>query len=236
MIKKILAVVLALVLTMLVFASCGKKAKQEDIYGYDKPVAYDDNGYAVYNDNGEIRIYDTNSNGEIINDSEGQPRYKYYPVGGSYVHDDIYDTTQYAFKMPSGWDVSDNGIFTKRGTDGKCTATVSFAQDTSEDLSFSDYVDQNKTSNQETVEKLNEEGYNATMETEYFSLGKTQSPAYAAVYTVKDSEGKLTHYAVSIYYLYQAKIYLVNYVCGGGQGYDESFDFVSWVKENLVTK
>lgn len=236
MIKKILAIVLALVLTMLVFASCGKKAKQEDIYGYDKPVAYDDNGYAVFNDKGEIRIYETNSKGEIMKNDDGQPRYKYYSVGGSYVHDGIMDTTQYAFKMPSGWDVNDTGVFTKRGTDEKCTVDISFVLDTSEEISFTDYIDKNKLENQNTVDELKKQGYDASMETEYFELGRTQSPAYAATYMVKDSEGKVIHYAVSVYYLYQAKIYLVNYLCGDGQGYDESFDFLSYVKENLVTK
>lgn len=237
MIKKILAVVLAAVTVMLVFAACGKKPDYEDIYGYDKPVAYNENGYAVYNSQGLLRIYRTDSDGNIVKDENGEPKYDYYDVGGGFVHDGIIDTIYYAFKMPSGWDVvNDAGVFTKRGTEGKCTVTISFVQDTSEELSFSNYVDQNKTSNQETIDNLKEQGYDATMETELFELGRTQSPAYAATYMVKDGEGKLIHYAVTIYYLYQAKIYLVNYVCADGEGYDESFDFIKYVKENYVTK
>ena len=236
MIKKIMAVVLALTMIAAVFAACGKKAKQEDIYGYDKPVAYDENGYAVYNEKGEVRIYQTDQKGNIIKDDEGNPRYSYYSVGGSFVHDNIIDTMAYAFKMPSGWEVNDTSVFVKRGTDQKCKVSITFAVETSEDLEFSEYIDQNKISNQDNVSKLVEEGYDATMETEYFSLGKTQSPAYAATYMVKDTDGKLIHYAVSIYYLYQTKIYNINYICGDGEGYDESFDFLSYVKENFVTK
>jgi len=236
MIKKILAVVLAAVLVTLVFAACGKKPKQVDIYGYDKPVAYDENGYAVYNSQGLLRIYRTDSDGNIIKDENGEPKYDYYSVGEGFVHDGIIDTAAYAFKMPSGWEVNDNSEFVKRGTDGKCVASVMFVSDTSDEMSFTDYVDKNKLDNQETVAKFVEQGYDATMETELFELGRTQSPAYAATYMIKDSEGKLIHYAVTIYYLYQAKIYQINYLCGDGVGYDESFDFISYVKESFVTK
>lgn len=236
MIKRILAVVLAAVLVVLCFAACGKKPKQEDLYGYDKPVAYNENGYAVYNDKGLVRIYETDDKGNIVYDEDGNPQYNYYDVGGGFVHDGMIDTKDYAFKMPSGWDIDENSVFTKRGTDGKCTVSVMFASETSADYTFNDFVDQNIASNQETVNQLKENGQDANMETELFSLSQTESPAYAATYIFKDADGKVIHYAVSVYYLYNAQIYLINYICTDGVGYDESFDFLSYVKENFVTK
>lgn len=236
MIKKILAVVLAAVLVVLCFAACGKKPKKEDVYGVDQPVAYNDNGYAIFNDEGFLRVYDTDEKGNIKYDSEGNPEYKYYDVGGSYVHDETLETPGYAFKMPSGWKVKDNSTFTKNGTDGACNVKIILAEHTSAELTFEQYVDMNKIKNEETVNQLKESGSDVTMDTELFTLGQTQSPAYAATYLVKDADGKVMHYAVSIYYLYQSDIYLINYICEDGAGYDESFDFLSYVKENFVTK
>ena len=236
MIKKILAVVLAAVLAALCFAACGKKPETEDLYGEDKPVAYNENGYAVYNDKGLVRIYDTDDKGNIIKDENGEPQYNYYDVGGSFVHDGILDTKDYAFKMPSGWDVGDNSVFTKRGTDGECKVTIVVASGSNEEVDFQAYTAEYDKNNEDAVNELKQQGNDASMETESFYLGQAQSPAFASTFIIKDADGKVSHYAVTIYYLYDAKIFQISYLCNGGVGYDESFDFLSYVKENYVTK
>lgn len=236
MIKKILAIVLAAVTVMLVLAACGKKPKEVDVNGIDKPVAFNDNGYAVFDEDGHIRIYDTDEKGKIIYDEQGNPSYKYFDAEGILNHDGIIDTTAYALKVPSGWDCEGTTAY-KRGTDKKCKIMVFMA---SEDGSaIEDFVSQNRAQNADVMKKVKEEYPEKTgkMLTEDFTFGTQELSAYANTYIVtNDSDGKVEHYAVDVFVLFKGQIYDINYLCSNGEGYDESFDFISYVKENFIAK
>lgn len=236
MIKKILAVALAIVLTVLVFAGCSKKAENVDVNGVDKPVAYNENGYAIFDEEGHIRIYDTDENGRIIYDEQGNPGYKYYDGDGYLYHDGMIDTPQYALAMPSGWEYSGTSTFFKKDTDNKCKVQIFVALE--DGTQIESFVATNRESNKEVMAKTEAEyeGYKAEMTTDDFVFGTKEIQAYTNIYKVTDADGKLVHYAVDMFVLMDGKVYDINYLCTNGIGYDESFDFVNYIKENFIAK
>lgn len=236
MIKKILAVALAVVLTVLVFAGCSKKPKQVEVDGVEQPVAYNENGYAIFDDNGNVRVYDTDEHGKIQYDSDGNVEYKYFDGNGYLYHDGIIDTPQYALAMPSGWEYSGTSVFFKKDTDKKCKVQVFVAlEDGSQIESF---VATNRESNKDVMAKVEAEyeGYKAEMTTDDFVFGTKEIQAYTNTYKVTDADGKLVHYAVDMFVLMDGKVYDINYLCSNGIGYDESFDFVNYIKDNFIAK
>ena len=74
-------------------------------------------------------------------------------------------------------------------------------------------------------------------ETTLDQLGRAKSVKVQKENTIiVDGEGKIIHYAVMIFYSYNNQAYYVNYACVNGEGYDESFDFLAYVKENYDVK
>lgn len=234
MTKRIIALTLAALLIVLAFAGCGKeKAKTEEIYGQEVAVAYNEQGLAVFDEEGHIRIYDTDEKGYIKYEEDGTPSYKYFDINGVYIHDNTLDTQLYVLSMPDGWNVTDNG-FVKAKTDGKCKVMIFCA---SQDNNIEEFVAANRASNQDVMYQANQaENVNAVMETKDFELTANGLPAYANIYKTTDDAGAVTHYAVDIFFLMNGQIYDLNYLCLNGIGYDPDFDFIAYANDNFIIR
>lgn len=235
MVKRIIAVCCVLVMTVLIFAACEKKPPMEEINGIEKAVAYDEEGNTVVNSQGQLRVYSLDEKGYIQYEEDGTPVYSYVNLPSIRADGQTVDTDEYSLTMPEGWETNSAGVFSKNGTDGKCTVSMGLANSL-EDSSFDAYIQENRMTNEENVQKVKEQypNYTVDMSTENFLLAERN--AYAATYIIKDENGKVVHYAVMIYYSYEGQAYFINYICKDGIGYDESFDFTSYIKENYVIK
>lgn len=236
MIKKIIAVALAVVLCALCFTGCTKKPENVDVNGVDKPVAYNENGYAVFDEDGYVRVYETDANGKIQYDENGNPRYNYYNAEDGFVHDGMIDTPLYAFMIPKGWESYSSNTIIKTGTDKKCKIQIFVAYE--DGTAVEDFISDNRASNQDVMfqAKNQHPDYTVDMDTEDFTLSSKEMPAYANTYKINDAEGKVIHYAVDLFFLMNGQVYDLNYLCSSGEGYDESFDFISYAKENFIAK
>lgn len=236
MTKRIIAVSCAVILLVLVFASCRKKPNMTNINGTEYALVTDAEGNTVMSSDGLLRAYNLDDHGYIITNADGSNSEKLVSVPNDViVGDQSVSTKEYSLAMPKGWSVTDAGVFTKDKTDGKCTVKMGFA-DGLDKITFSEYVQNDRSQQQLLAAEVtkNKPDYNVDLKNEDFELDGHQ--AAASTYKIVDGEGKIIHYAVMIFYSYNDQAYYVNYACVNGEGYDESFDFLAYVKENYDVK
>ena len=210
-----------------------KVKKTETVYGVEKPIAYDENGYAVFNEKGLVRIYDVDEKGNIQKDADGNILYNYYDVGGDFIHDNIFDSILWAMKAPKGFTAQDASVYIKNGSDGKCKISIHINKKTETPDDFAAFYETKKTETANDTEQL-KGTYEGTV-SETFSLGSKNLPAFSVIHkTFQD--GKLVAYTAQVYYLINAEIWQADYVCEDMVGYDESFDLAAYMKQNFVTK
>lgn len=236
MTKKIIAISCALVMLVLVFAACQKKPQTTTINGEEYVLVTDAEGNTVMSSDGMLKAYVLDEKGYIVTNQDGSNAEKLVSLpNNTIIGDQTISTDEYSLTMPKGWAVSDAGFFTKDKTDGKCTVKMGFA-DSLDKITFGEYV-QNDRSQQEVLAAevtKNQPDYNVDLKNEDFELDGHQ--ASAGTYKITDGQGKIIHYAVMVFYSYNNQAYYINYSCVNGEGYDESFDFLAYVKENYVIK
>ncbi|MEG1835379.1 MAG: hypothetical protein RR229_04555 [Oscillospiraceae bacterium] len=71
--KQVVAIILVMVLVITTFAACGKKYKMfTDKDGIKHPMVTDAEGNTVRNPDGNIAVYQTDKNGEVVTDKDGK--------------------------------------------------------------------------------------------------------------------------------------------------------------------
>ncbi|MEG1845793.1 MAG: hypothetical protein RR239_02720, partial [Oscillospiraceae bacterium] len=71
--KQVVAIILVMVLVITTFAACGKKYKMfTDKDGVKHPMVIDGEGNTVRNPDGNIAVYQTDKNGEVVTDKDGK--------------------------------------------------------------------------------------------------------------------------------------------------------------------
>lgn len=240
--KKIIAVACAVILVATVFASCAKKKMYtQEINGLQRPVVTDENGELVTNFEGEIQVYVTEENGEIVTNDIGEPNYNYVSPPAAYESNGKLNIEHFKINVPKDYTANDIGWLIKKKTEGKCC--IKFVRDTtvSEDAPLQQFLDETIEKNKEVVKQINDGKFEKDgLKTAEQNLKDTtlweKVPAYFIEYKITSTEGKVVHYAVNIYFLIGDDVYSANYACEDGVGYDESFDFLDWVQNNVEMK
>ena len=234
MVKRIIAVCCVLVMTVLIFAACEKKPPMEEINGIEKAVAYDEEGQTVLNSSGQLRVYSLDEKGYIQYEEDGTPVYNYVDLPAIRANGQTVDTNDYSLTMPEGWEATESGGFFKKEAE-KCRVNMGYVKDLQTET-LDSVVQEEVIKSQEVEDEMqkNAPDYQIDKGTDEFQLcGKR---ALSTWHLVKDPSGNVVHYAVTVYYENQGKLYLVSYGCIDGQGYDPDFDFVAYLKENFVIK
>lgn len=235
--KKIIAAFCIVILMISVLSACGKNKgylQAEDSEGYVRAFVTDKNGETVLNEDGEVRVYVTNSSGEIIKDENGVPRESSVAAPKNTVNKDG-SVTSGIFTLPaiSGWEGTDTGKLIKKGTEGNCYIFADYQTNETKESTFALMTDKVITDNQALIDAINKGDYKddgfaeAEMKTDRFNFH-----GYNAVYmsfTIFNTGNEVIHHAETIYFVNtDGEVYVVNYVCLNGVGYDASFDFLDW--------
>lgn len=238
MTKKIIAISCVLVMLVIAITACRKKPETTEINGQEYVLVTDAEGNTMLSSDGLIRAYVLDEKGYPVTNTDGSYAEKLVTVvEDEIVGDKSVSTSEYSLTMPKGWETDNAGVFTKIGTDSQCTIRMGFS-DALEEISFAEYVQNNISQNELFISTFKQEHpeYTATMDTKGVNFADGKTIGNANIYKIADADGKVVHYAVMIYYPYNGQAYYINYACANGTGYDEEFDFVSYIEQNYVIK
>lgn len=236
--KRIIAVVCVVILMTTLFASCGKKLYMKEINGVERPVVTDENGELFTDNEGLIRVYETNTKGQIVTNKNGEPEYNYIQPPQAYLNGNKVVNGRFTLGVPEGFEANESGEISKKGTDGNCTISVSYAATVSAEQPFAAFINQTEATNNEIMKRINDgevvsKGYKKA-ESEFKNLKLGDTDARYSAYKIVSTDDKVVHYAVSVYFLLGEEIYVLNYACVDGIGYDESFDFSEWIENSFT--
>lgn len=242
--KKIIAVFCIVILMASIFSACGNKgyllAKDEN--GIEHAYVTDKNGETVLNEDGNIRVYETDVNGKIVKDEKGNPKENAVEKPSVSVNKDGSVTTG-IFTLPviDGWEGVDTGRLVKKGTNENCYILAEYQTNETEDSTFVLMTDKVITDNKTILDAINNGDYKdegiakAEMKTDRFKY-----QGYDAMnlsFTVFDNGTKVIHHAEALYFVTDdGSVYVVNYACLDGEGYDSSFNFLDWANKIEINK
>lgn len=233
--KKIIAILLVFTLVITCFVACQKKKYETtNVNGMDLLLYTDENGNTVINEDNQIIAVVTDSDGEIITYESGEEQTHYVQISGSFVNNGYIQEKNYKLAIPEGWEGTTNSKIIKKDTDGKCYIKFGMIKQADENEGLHTYLETIDTQNSQLIEGLKEKGYTLTVEKENAAISTYTS--YHYTYKIVDGEGKVVHYAENIYFIVAKTIYSINYACEDGVGYDESFNFESYVKNGFTFK
>lgn len=249
--KKIIAIALVLVLMVTAFVGCGQRYKTTKIGNNEYLLETDAEGNTIVKDNQFVAVV-TDNDGEIITYSNGENQTYYVPIPGSLVIDGIVRGDNFTLNILDGWTSTDFNRINKDKTDNKCYIKFEKIVDKFEKAENIDtYLVNVDEQNEKVAEAFdNEETMNAlikdnpemaqfkgskyTIEKSNTTLTKDNISCQVRVYKITDKDGKVIHYAENYYFVSDKALYKLDYICEGGVGYDESFDFLSYADENFT--
>lgn len=252
--KKILALALAIVFIATAFTACKKGPELTEINGNEYPLETNKDGETIVNEDNQIAVLVTDRNNEVLTYENGENQTHWVQISGPLVIEDKLQTKEYTFGIPEGWEGNEiSGRVVKEGTDGQCYIQAVKVATLKGEESLDTYLESVDAQNTAIAEAFaDEEQMNALIEqnpdiAEYkgckYTVAKntrmlTSVSLNCQVRTHKivDKDGKLIHFAENYYFVADKSIYKLDYICEGGNGYDESFNFSSYIAENFTFK
>lgn len=249
--KKIVAVSLALFLIVTCFVACGKKYETTKINGKDVVLVTDEDGDPVINNKNQVIALVTDEAGEIITYSNGEEQTRYIDLDEAIEVAGIAYGEHYKINVLEGWEVGRGSKIYKNETDNKCF--IDFAQTyvLKTDEKFEDAFAQTDKTNEEIQKVLEDEakvnefiqknpqyaaykGCKYEIDTEMTTFTRKNYPCKMYVHKFINEKNEIIHYVNSYYFLVDKTIYCVSYNCIDGVGYDQNFDFDSYLKTNFT--
>lgn len=233
--KRIIAVVCVLILLVTTLVACGKKATIQVKEGNSYELVTDDEGNTLINADGDIVIYATDENGKYIKDSNGEKQTAAVTFPDVVVNKNIFQTAKYTMTFPEDWTCSKYGVGTK-DSNSDVTLKVANIGDMSENETIDSFADEQLQSTTPLIESLKEKYPNAQLNTGSAYL--TNKMLYSRIFELKliDADNNLSYYQKCIWFEYEGDKYAVEYVCNAENSYDETFDVINWVTNNLIFK
>lgn len=249
--KKIIAVSLALFLIVTCFVACGKKYETTKINGEEVILVTDKNGDPVINDKNQVIALVTDRSGEVLTYSDGENQTRYIDINNALEIKGVAYGAHYKMNVLDGWSIATGDRLVKDKTDSKCY--ISFAQTytlkTNE--KFEEVFVETDRSNEdiqkafddeETMKELIKnnpdlakyEGCKYTIDKQETTFTRKSLPCRKYVHKIVNAEGAVVHYVMNYYFLADKTVYSVSYTCIDGVGYDENFDFDTYLKTNFT--
>ena len=252
--KKILALALAIVFIATAFTACKKGPELTEVNGKEYPLATDKDGQTVINDENQIAVLVTDKNNEVLTYENGENQTHWVQINGPLVVEDKLHTKEYTFGIPEGWEGDERGgRVVKKDTDEQCYINASKVKILKEDETFDEYLEQIDARNTAISEGLADEeqmnalieqnpanaaykGYKYTFEKSSQTLTSISLNCQVRKHKIVDKDGNLVHYAENYYFVSDKSVYKIEYICGEGMGYDESFSFSNYIATNFTFK
>ncbi len=251
--KKILALALAIVFIATAFTACKKGPELTEINGNEYPLAQDANGETIINEENQIAVLVTDRNNEVLTYADGENQTHWVQINGPLVMDDKIQTKEYSLGIPEGWEGNETaGRVIKKGTDSKCYIQVMKVATLTDEESLDTYLEQVDAQNTAIAETFeDEEQMNALIEKNpefatykgcKYTVAKNAAMisaglnAQVRVNKIVDKSGKIIHFAENYYFVANKSIYKLDYICEGGTGYNDEFDFRQYISEGFTFK
>lgn len=248
--KKIIAIALVLVVMVTAFVGCGQKYKTTKVGNNEYLLETDAEGNTIIKDDQLVAVV-TDRNGEIITYENGENQTYYVNIPGSVVIDGVVRGDNFKLNILKGWTSTDFDRIYKDKTDNKCFIQFSETYVLKGKETFEDAFIETDKANKEIVDVINDEealkelvktnpdaakylGGKCTVNTGTTTFTSNAYPCKTYVYKIVDAKGNVVHYGESYYFLVEKTIYCVSYTCMDGVGYDESFNFGSYIKQNFT--
>ncbi len=233
--KKIIAILLVFTLVITCFVACQKqKLDTVTVNGEEVALVTDDEGNTIVNDDNQVAVLVTDFDGEIVEYENGEPQTRWVEVGNGFVGDDYVMGRNYKFSIIEGWSASSSGKVVKDGTDGNCYIKFNTIMDADDNDNFKIYLDQIDAQNESLVALFAEKGYNLEIERSQTTVTDKDLFCEIYIYKIVDDAGEVIHYAENHYFVAGTTIYSIDYACENGVGYDETFNFANYIKENFI--
>lgn len=244
--KRIIAVACAVIIIATLFVSCKKDMGYKlgkDELGFEHAYVTDAEGNTVLDENGNILVYQTDKNGEIATDENGEQKQNFINMPtNAIIEDDTVEIKLFKYNVPKGFKANQLGWLMKSGTEDKCYINVVYAATLDEDTTLEEYIDELTFKNTALIKAINDgeyidDGFKTAENTrEPINIANGKAKAICDTYKFLSAEDKVVHYASATYFTLGSDVYVASYCCIDGVGYDESFDFVSWLQNDLIIK
>ena len=237
--KRIIAVVCVLIICISVFASCGRKAaiiKGAD--GSEHLLVTDEEGNTVLNAQGDIAVYPTDSNGEIITYEGGEKQTNFITFPNKVVDGKKakIETPQFNFELPEDWKTDDDGNFVYKNNEN-----IMFEQPVASSLKGRTLYDAISTQ-VEFMKKLNEEeeGYKGKLkystEEEILKIGDKELDCITVFMQLLADNKKDVQSMQRLYYIKNGDTLIqISYVCKDNTAFD-TVDDHALVESGLTVK
>lgn len=233
--KKIIAILLIFTLVITCFVACQKnKLETTKINGEEVALATDKDGNTIVNEDNQIAVLVTDFDGNIIEYENGEPQTRWVGAGNSLVGDGYVMGDNYKLTLLEGWSGDALGRAVKDDTDLKCYIQFVKNQELSKEVTLETYLEAIDDQDEQLIEGFKEKGLTFTVDKNTTTVNNYNSEHY--VYKIVDGDGKVIHYAENFYFIAEGAICSINYACINGVGYDESFSFANYVRENFTFK
>lgn len=230
--KKIIAVSLALFMIVTCFVACGKKYETTKINGKDVILVTDENGDPVINEKNQVIALVTDEAGEVLTHSNGEDQTRYIQLKEALEIKGVVYGDKYKMNVLDGWEIGRGTKIYKKDTDSKCYISFTDNSNFSPTNTIDDYFVQVDAQDEQLRVGFEKQGYDYDVKKETTTVSGNSGWHYT--YKITDSEGKILHYAENYYFVVAKTLYSVNYACVDGIGYDESFNFGSYVMSNFT--
>ena len=244
--KKILALALAIVFIATAFTACKKGPELTKINGVEYPLAVDKDGETIINEENQIAVLVTDQNNEVLTYADGENQTHWLQINGPLIVEGKVQTKEFSLGIPKGWEGQEiSGRVVKNGTDEKCYIQVMQIKKLKTGETLESYLEEVDAHNVAIAEAFEDEeqmnaliaqspdfaAYKGCKYTVAKSSGSIPSGelAYVRVNKIVDDKGKVIHFAENYYFESNQKVYKLDYICEGGEGYDESFKFANYI-------
>ena len=232
--KKIIAIALIFVLVVTAFTACKAKYTVEKINGVEYALVLDKEDNTIINDEYKVAVYITEEDGNIYKDADGETHTNWIQLQGSIITDDAVKGENYELKCITGWHTGEYEKIIKDETSDSCYIQLNKAEAVSKDYNLKSYIEEIDKQNIDYEDLLAKEGYTITINKEEKTITSRHLSCIAYQYKIVDKDNKVIHYAENYIFTTSKTIYSVDYVCLNGVGYDESFDFESYLNVNFA--
>ncbi len=242
--KKIIAIALVLVIIATAFAGCSKGEKSI-INGKEYLLMTDDEGNTIVDEDQNVIAIVTDDKGEVQTYEDGEPQTYPVNINNDFAGEDFIQGIEYKITAPEGWAPNRLGRLVKEGTDGQCYVEFATMVDYEEEKDKSEservktldnYLKMINDQNALLISAYEQEGYKVEVEQSSIDIQLADKAIVCReiTYNIVDGKGKVVHHAVNYYFETERNIYKMGYVCSGGIGYDETFDFKAFLEDNLI--
>lgn len=230
--KKIIAISLVLVIIVTCFVACGKKLETTIVNGKEVVLVTDKNGDPIVNDKNQVIALVTDEAGKVQKYENGEDQTHYIDLFDALEVKGVAYGDKYKMNILEGWELGTDSKIYKKDTENKCYIDFTKVKEIDEKEPLQTYFNKMDQQNKLFIDGFKEKGYDCAIEKESVTVGNYSGWHYT--YKITDSDGKIIHYAENYYFAVAKSLYSINYACVDGIGYDEAFNFGSYINANFT--